>query len=580
MHIETVAPDSARRIRICFFFNAQRHQLLHGMATAVHLARMPRHDVCVVSPAQGHIDYALTLTERLGGAPITFVHARSGLLAAGMKRTGKVIPPKLLSLGVLARWLNGFDAIALPERTSILLRKLGVKHPRFIHLDHGAGDRAAGFDRRIRRFDFVLMAGPKHRERLMRERLIAPQRHAVVGYPKFEAADAIRDPDWRPFANDLPIVLYNPHFSPLGSWKPCVEQVLEAFAAQDRYNLLLAPHVRLLDGKEAQARWAPLLDRFDGHPRIHIDRGSDRAIDMTHTSLADLYLGDVSSQVYEYLRTPRPCLFLNPHRVDWVEDENYGHWHYGEVLDGETLDGANDIIAAVDRAFADHPRYRPVQERGMARTFLPEGGAKMAAAAISTYLAQATPLPQPVPRRRDPRPHGHRSTRSLGATARRAAVLLTVLAGGALLYNAAGPGPTEAATSPFLDRAVASHRTTLLRQDMRSQSPSTAYDPEDIRRATGIVMPKLPAGWSVGDTQIYPSTLGDIVQVMVRTPGGDRLSLVAMRVETNAEGQPLLEQRAAEDIAYWEDRDCAYALVGDLPSSELLGLAAELSRLT
>ncbi|RVT89218.1 hypothetical protein [Sphingomonas crocodyli] len=570
-----MASNSIRPVQICFFFNAQRHQLLHGMATAVRLARMPGHDVYVVSPAQGHIDYAQELAGKLGGAPITFVHARSGLLAAGMKRSGKVIPPKLMSLAVLARWLNRFDAIALPERTSTLLLKMGVTHPRFIHLDHGAGDRAAGFDKRIRLFDFVLMAGAKHRERLMAERLIAPQRHAVVGYPKFEAADAIRDPNWRPFANDLPTVLYNPHFSTLGSWRPCVEQVLEAFAAQDRYNLILAPHVRLLDGKEAQTRWAPLLDRFEGHPRIHIDRGSDRAIDMTHTTIADLYLGDVSSQVYEYLRTPRPCLFLNPHHVDWAGDENYGHWHYGEVLDG-----AGDIIAAVDRAFAEHGRYRPVQERGMAHTFLPGGGAETAAAAIAGYMAKAAPLPKLVRGRRDRRPQVHKPGVSIGSIARRAALLLPIVGASALFYNAVGSGPTEAATSPFLDRVVASHRTTLLRQDMRSQSPSTAYDPEDIRRATGIPMPNLPDTWEVGDTQLYPSTLGDIVQVMVRTPRGQRLSLVAMRVETNAEAQPLLEQRDAEHIAYWEDGDFAYALVGELPSPELLSLAAGLSKLT
>lgn len=408
---------SGRQYQVCFFFNAQRHQLLHGIATAVMLARQADFSVHVVSPAEGHIDYARRLVERLGGAPITFVHARSALLEAGMKRTGSVVPPKLLSLTVLAGWLNGFDAIALPERTSILLKRIGVRRPRFIHLDHGAGDRAAGFDKRIRRFDFALMAGPKHRERLLGERLIRPGAHAVVGYPKFEAADAIRDPDWRPFANDLPTILYNPHFCSLGSWEPCAEQVLAAFAEQDRYNLILAPHIRLLDSGEARRRWLPLLDRYRDHPRIHIDAGSDRAIDMTHVTLADLYLGDVSSQVYEYLRTPRPCLFLNPHQVDWAADENYAHWRYGEVLEG--CDG---LMEAVDRAFAEHDRWRPVQEEGIARTFLPGGGAAMAADAIAGFLTIA---------RREPRPdRGRRATARIRTTMRWALLALPLLIGG------------------------------------------------------------------------------------------------------------------------------------------------------
>jgi hypothetical protein len=379
-----IAASAPPLIHVCFLFNAQRHQLLHGIATAVALARLPGFAVCVMSSAQGHIDYGQAVTDALGGAPIRFVHVRSRLLAASMRFKGSVIPSKLLSLIVMARQLNSFDAIALPERTSIILRKMGVRRPRFIHLDHGAGDRAAGFDRRIRLFDFVLMAGAKHRERLLREGLIDPQAHAVVGYPKFEAADAIRDCNWRPFANSLPTVLYNPHFSSLGSWACCGEKVLEAFAHQDRYNLIVAPHVRMLDSADARRRWATLLDRYEGHPRILIDRGSDRAIDMTHTSLADLYLGDVSSQVYEYLRTPRPCLFLNPHRVAWEADENYAHWHFGPVLND-----ADDLIAQVDRAIARHEQWRPSQQRGIDATFLPGGGAHKAADAISRYLRHA-----------------------------------------------------------------------------------------------------------------------------------------------------------------------------------------------
>jgi hypothetical protein len=465
MEHQALTAPSVRRPQICFFFNAQRHQLLHGIGTAVMLARRGDVDVHVVSPAQGHVDYARDLTERLGGAPITFVHARSALLAAGMKHTGSVVPPKLLSLAVLARWLDRFDAIALPERTSILLKKIGVRRPRFIHLDHGAGDRAAGFDRRIRQFDFVLMAGPKHRERLMRERLITPRGHAVVGYPKFEAADAIRDDGWRPFANDLPTILYNPHFCELGSWKPCVEQVLEAFARQDRYNLILAPHVRLLDGEEARKRWAPLLDRYEGHPRIHIDRGSDRAIDMTHVTLADLYLGDVSSQVYEYLREPRPCLFLNPHRVEWAADENYGHWHFGEVLPD-----CSGLIEAIGRAFDEHDRWRPAQEKGIAGTFLPGGGAAMAAEAIAGYLLEAASLPARTASRRLTRGRWAKARSFADGALRRAVLTLPLLIGGWLLHEAIDPRPGHAASGRFVDPAVASSRTSLFTGG-RSKSP-------------------------------------------------------------------------------------------------------------
>jgi anti-sigma factor RsiW len=567
---ERVSSTPERRIQICFFFNAQRHQILHGIATAVELARDNAFEVYVVSPAKGHVDYARHVADRLGGAPITFVHTRSRLLAAGMNRTGSVIPPKLLSLTVLAKWLNGFDAIALPERTSMLLKRIGVRRPHYIHLDHGAGDRAVGFDRRIRHFDFVLMAGMKHRERLLSERLVAPAAHAVVGYPKFDAADAIRDRDWRPFDNDRPTIFYNPHFSDLGSWSMCGEQVLEAFAAQDRYNLIVAPHVRLLDSRAARERWEPILTRFDALPHILVDRGSDRAIDMTYTTLADLYLGDVSSQVYEFLCQPKPCLFLNPHGVTWQEDENYAHWHFGPVVAD-----AHGLIKAVDRAFAEQPRRARLQAEAVGRTFLPGGGAKAAANAISSYL-RSTPVNRTEPAVATTPPVRSQWLRA-GRSVQRGLLLAPLILAGWMLHEILEPPSTQAAVNPFVERATASYRTTLRRLDMDSQLESRSYDRMELQLATGIVMPTIPDGWTISDTQLYPSTYGDIIQVSLATPAGEKVALVAMRIDTPADAKPLLETRASEHIAYWENGDDAFALVGRTTAPRLLQLASAIA---
>lgn len=64
--------------------------------------------------------------------------------------------------------------------------------------------------------------------------------------------------------------------------------------------------------------------------KILIDLGSKRLLDMSYTSGADIYLGDVSSQVYEFLDTPRPCA-SHAHAVAWQEDANYLFWTLGEV---------------------------------------------------------------------------------------------------------------------------------------------------------------------------------------------------------------------------------------------------------
>ncbi|WP_419816003.1 hypothetical protein [Glacieibacterium sp.] len=369
--------------RVCFFFNSQRHQLLHGISIATELARLPGFEVLVLSPSAGHIAYAEHLVEQLGGAPIHYEAAQSQLLDTARAATGRSIPPKLLTLAVLASRLNSFDAIALPERTSSILKKFGARSPRYIHLDHGAGDRAAGFDWRIARFDMVLMAGDKHRCRMLREGLVRDGCHAVVGYPKFDAAEVARDPGWQAFPDDRPVVLYNPHFADFASWRGCGAALVDAFAAQDRYNLIVAPHIRLLDQRSERARWDALVKRHAGNDRILFDGGSDRLIDMSYTTLADVYVGDVSSQVYEFLRTPKPCLFLNPHGIDWIRDENYLHWNFGQVL--RTAAG---IIEEIDIARVEHSRFRSAQVDGIDRTFAsgPASASARAAAAIAGYL--------------------------------------------------------------------------------------------------------------------------------------------------------------------------------------------------
>lgn len=551
----------ARPIRVCFFFNAQRHQILHGVSTAVALSRRPGFEVHVMSPSMAHVAYAEQTAAKLGGAPIVFSGAGSALLTALQRATGGSVPPKVLSLGVLARRLNGFDAIAVPERTSIALKRMGVGAPRYIHLDHGAGDRAAGFDKRIGAFDFVLMAGEKHRMRLAREGLIHPGRHAVAGYPKFEAADAVRDPHWSPFADRRPVVLYNPHFSTLGSWERFGEPVLRAFAGQDRYNLVVAPHVRMLDARGPQARWRALAATYAACGRIHIDTGSDRCIDMTYTTLADIYLGDVSSQVYEFLRTPRPCVFLDGRNIDWAVDENYAHWRFGPVVQSPS-----GVLDAVDSAVSGHWRFLDAQIDGFAATFS-QGEApasRRAAEAIAGYLEAeaATSAPKPV--------------RGTQRHLPQAAALAVVAAVGGWSANEAVDhrrGDPE-----FVEEAVASHRTTLIRASMKSQPEAHVLDPVEIRAATGLRVPPLSTRWALTDVQIYPSDWGPIVQVAAVTERGEPVSLVAMRIDVTADRAPILRTHKGERVAYWEDGGQAYGVVGAIPANRLLGLAAELAR--
>lgn len=373
------------RRRVCFLYIAQAHQLLHTLSVAVELANgWPMLDVELVAVTPQHLDYASTLLKALDPAPLGLKLLGPGWLRR-WRGQGSSTPHKLPMLAANALRLNRYDAIVTPERTTAVLRQFGFSHPRYIYTQHGAGDRAGPFEPRLGAFDLVFAAGGKQWDRMVGQGLVAADRCAVVGYPKFDLVDDLHAAAPNLFANSRPSVIYNPHFDPeLSSWPRWGREVLAAFAAQDRYNLIFAPHVRLFDG--ASPADIPALRRFLDNPSIHMDLGGPAAFDMTYTQMADIYLGDVSSQIYEFIRTPKPCLFLNAHGAAWRGDESYRHWRYGPVLDT-----AERLIGEVDAACANHSDFAPEQLESFRYSFDLEGrSSRRAAEAIAQLVLGKT----------------------------------------------------------------------------------------------------------------------------------------------------------------------------------------------
>ncbi|MFZ0267498.1 glycerophosphotransferase [Caulobacter sp.] len=355
--------ERGARPSVCFLYIAQTHQILHSLPIAIALAKgWPEIDVQIATATQEHLDYVRALLAALNVPPIPAHLLRPAWLRR-LRLKGASGPPKALMLAANARRLSRYDAIVTPERTTALLRKLGVKDSKLVYTQHGAGDRGGPFEPRLKQFDLVMAAGPKQRDRMLSEGWVTPEHCAMVGYPKFDLIDALPPSPPPVFVQAKPVVLYNPHFHPtLGSWPRWGRQILERFAADERYNLIFAPHIRLFEGAPPGSIEA--LTPFMGHPRIHLDLGGPAAIDMTYTRAADIYLGDVSSQVYEFLRTPKPCLFLNASNVDWRGDESFHHWLYGPVLDD--IEGLTDAVAL---AQSGHGDYVEAQKRGFAESF-------------------------------------------------------------------------------------------------------------------------------------------------------------------------------------------------------------------
>jgi hypothetical protein len=256
------------------------------------------------------------------------------------------------------------DVLVVPEKTSLSLKRhQKLAHLKFVYTHHGAGDRADAYYPQLANFDLVLAPGRKIADRLISSGLVKAENCAIVGYPKFSVRQSlgVAPPS---FAQKRITVLYNPHYSRReSSWAPWGRDILDFFRRSDRYNLIFAPHI-LLYQRWLRHRARP-LGRWRGQPHMHLDTGSDAMIDMTYLDAADLYLGDVSSQIYEFLLRPRPAVFLDPRAIAaWQRDESFVMWQAGDVVTHLA-----DLPNALDQAHDRHARYAAAQRGLFDETF-------------------------------------------------------------------------------------------------------------------------------------------------------------------------------------------------------------------
>ncbi|WP_326525473.1 hypothetical protein [Sphingomonas sp.] len=375
------------------------HQIGHVASAIRALAEDARASVCVLTSTDAQQARVCELIGAEAAARVRFValdlSTVARLLDKGLRR---VLPFRRVAV----LWENRaefarLDVLVVPESTSLILRDtFGLKRLCFVRIPHGSGDRSISYRKVGKGFDLTLVSGEKVRRGMIDNGVVTPDAIEVVGYPKFDTVD-IRGPRPPLFDNGRPTALYNPHFDPrLSSWYPMGEAVVDWFATQaHRINLTVAPHVMLFKRRlhssvehRRIARRRDLPARWRGLHNVAVDTGSVRSTDMSYTLGADLYIGDASSQIYEFIARPRPAIFLNPNRLDWRDRPEFEHWRLGEVVETiEELDGA------VTRALADPHRFDDLQRAAFDWTFDRadlNAGAR-AAEAILTHFAGFRP---------------------------------------------------------------------------------------------------------------------------------------------------------------------------------------------
>jgi hypothetical protein len=376
--------------KIAFLFNHYfTHQIPHAAPFAFELSReYADMNVIIACSSVQEMEFVKTIASLYQGHRCSFVMLRVPLYYRAVDPLVSMFSLKRKNVVLKCNldFFRNVDVLVAPERHCMKLRtRFGLNNLIMIHTRHGAGDREGGFDDRSGAFDLTILPGQKYVDRLRELGLIGSEnRYAVVGWPKFEVVQGLKKDRVRLFDNDNPVVVYNPHFDHrVSSWGPVGLRVLDFFAEHTEWNLVFAPHVVLF--KRRRRHRAHMPGRYYRFPNIHIDLGSVASTDMTYMLASDIYLGDVSSQVYEFLLKPRPCIFLNGHRIQWEDNPFYYHWSLGQVVD----DVYPSLEMALEKAFETHDNFLSRQKEAFAYTFYSEPGstaAQRGARAIAEFV--------------------------------------------------------------------------------------------------------------------------------------------------------------------------------------------------
>jgi hypothetical protein len=373
-------------MRIAALFIGGMHQALHIAPVAAMLAT--RGDVTLsafVADARDRDTLSLLMV-RLGAAPLNIL-----IMALPFWLEWLVSLPLVKRAAKITRLLwwhrniRDHDAILTAERSSTLLKRLPGQMPPMIHIPHGAGDRAKGFEPRLALFDHVIVSGPKDQRRMIAKGLVAPEHISVSGAIKVAACRQMQRDSAPLFDNDRPIILYNPHFDHrLGSWQRFAIPLIDAVIADGRYNLIVAPHIRMFEmASEAERN---ICRKHAVAGQVIVDLNSERLNDMSYTSAADIYVGDVSSQVYEFLTVAKPCIFIDAHGAAWRDNPDYAMWQFGPVCKN-----VHEIMTALDHAEERHRDYIEIQRR-MVADALGDSGDRAAEVAAQQLLVAVEAL--------------------------------------------------------------------------------------------------------------------------------------------------------------------------------------------
>jgi len=367
--------------KIAFIFLDEIHHINHFVPIAIELAK--KNQVSIVTYPSEHT-YLLNKLKTLGGDDVKVEQLSTHWFRAFTdKLKNRRLPRNNFWVKKNASYIfRNFNVLIFSGFTHRNFLKIATneKRPIFIKIPHGFSGRDHGYYSYFSDFDFKLLFGDFDLEMLKNKTDIG--NFKIFGYPKFDVLS--NDSSKKLFSNNKKTILYCPHFSPKkSSWKKFGIEILEFFYNQHHYNLIFAPHINLFNRKGGEDEKL-ISKKYYNSPNIHIDLGSVASVDMVHVKRADIYLGDISSQVYEFIIDPKPCIFINSENIVYQNDINYRFWQCGEVID--SLDQLDDALKNSEEIFKE---FEPIQKKINSENYYTEEGStasERAANAINSFL--------------------------------------------------------------------------------------------------------------------------------------------------------------------------------------------------
>lgn len=321
--------------RIIFPYFYGLHQLYHTAMIAMELSRLnDDFEVLCLSCNNEHTEVLEKIKSLFPNNRTKIVSLKQPLRYKYFNIKKKSYPSVNAMMKIGKKYFKDADYIVTTSHgTPKMLLKNKITKPILIYQYHGCGDRKYGFDPGFKRFNYMLLPGIYHQNRLIEENIISKEQTFIVGWPKFDYSLKIAPDGKKLFKNDNPVILYTPHWEPkLTSFNHYSEFLLNYFKKNKNYNFIFAPHI-LIKHWKTHYNYRTDFSEFESN-NIIIDFGSSYSTDGTYLNNSDMYIGDVSSMVYEFIALkPRPCMFLNAHNISWKNNVDYRFWNFGLVVE-------------------------------------------------------------------------------------------------------------------------------------------------------------------------------------------------------------------------------------------------------